>query len=99
MGQQLQQGIMLTGVVYTIAAAQLMKMIYVSEAHRAANTAETDSASFLHQDYFSLHFQHIKQKIHIALLRTYKSIFPNYKDHCTRCPSQLSLDRKAGSLD
>ena len=27
MGQQLQQGIMLTGVVYAIAAAQLMKMI------------------------------------------------------------------------
>ena len=30
MGQQQQQGAMLTGVVYAIAAAQLMKMIYVS---------------------------------------------------------------------
>ena len=55
MGQQLQQGIMLTGVVYTIAAAQLMKMIYVSEAHRAANTAETDSASFLSFLYHDYH--------------------------------------------
>ena len=40
-----QQGIMLTGVVYTIAAAQLMKMIYVSEARRVTDTAKTDLAS------------------------------------------------------
>ena len=51
MGQQLQQGIMLTGVVYTIAVAQLMKMIYVSEAHRVTDTAKTDSASSLYHDY------------------------------------------------
>ena len=34
MGQQQQQEAMLTGVVYAIAAAQLMKMIYVSSAHK-----------------------------------------------------------------
>ena len=38
-------GAMLTGVVYAIAAAQLMKMIYVSSVHQATNTAEIDSAS------------------------------------------------------
>ena len=32
---------MLTGVVYAIAAAQQMKMIYVSSAHQATNTAES----------------------------------------------------------
>ena len=42
MGQQQQQGAMLTGVVYAIAAAQLMKMIYVSSAHQATNTADID---------------------------------------------------------
>ena len=47
---------MLTGVVYAIAAAQLMKMIYVSSAHQATNTAEIDSASSLYHDYVSLHF-------------------------------------------
>ena len=38
-GQQQQQGAMLTGVVYAIAAAQLMKMIYVSSAHQTGNVA------------------------------------------------------------
>ena len=47
---------MLTGVVYAIAAAQLMKMIYVSSAHQATNTAEIDLASSLYHDYVSLHF-------------------------------------------
>ena len=56
MGQQQQQGAMLTGVVYAIAAAQLMKMIYVSSAHQATNTANIDSASSLYHDYVSLHF-------------------------------------------
>ena len=42
MGQQQQQGAMLTGVVHAIAAAQLMKMSYVSSAHQATNTAEID---------------------------------------------------------
>ena len=42
MGQQQQQGAMLTGVVYAIAAAQLMKMIYVSSVHQATNTANVD---------------------------------------------------------
>ena len=42
MGQQQQQEAMLTGVVYAIAAAQLMKMIYVSSAHQATNTADID---------------------------------------------------------
>ena len=44
MGQQQQQGAMLTGVVYAVAAAQLMKMIYVSShgAHQATNTADID---------------------------------------------------------
>ena len=50
MGQQQQQGAMLTGVVYAIAAAQLMKMIYVSSAHQA----KIDSASSLYHDYVSL---------------------------------------------
>ena len=35
-----------------------MKMIYVSEAHRATDTVETDSASSLYSDYVSLHSQH-----------------------------------------
>ena len=47
---------MLTRVVYAIAAAQLMKMIYVSSAHQATNTADIDSASSLYHDYVSLHF-------------------------------------------
>ena len=42
MGQQQQQRAMLTGVVYAIAAAQLMKMIYVSSVHQATNTANVD---------------------------------------------------------
>ena len=49
---------MLTGVVYATAAAQLMKMIYVSSAHQATNTANIDSASSLYHDYVSLHFYH-----------------------------------------
>ena len=53
-GQQQQQGAMLTGVVYAIAAAQLMKMIYVSSAHQATNIA--NMASSLYHDYVSLHF-------------------------------------------
>ena len=56
MGQQQQQGGMLTGIVYAIAAAQLMKMICFSSAHQATNTADTDSASSLYHDYVSLHF-------------------------------------------
>ena len=59
MGQQQQQRAMLTGVVYAIAAAQLMKMIYVSSAHQATNTADIDSASSLDHDYVSLHFYHL----------------------------------------
>ena len=47
---------MLTEVVYAIAAAQPMKMIYVSSAHQATNNAEIDSASSLFHDYVSLHF-------------------------------------------
>ena len=47
---------MLTGVVHAIAAAQLMKMIYVSSAHQATNIADIDSASSLYHDYLSLHF-------------------------------------------
>ena len=42
MGQQQQQGTMLTGVVNATAAAQLMKVIYVSRAHQATDTAKTD---------------------------------------------------------
>ena len=59
MGQQQQQGAMLTGVVYAIAAAQLMKMIYVSSAHQATNTADMDSAPSLYHDYVSLHFYQV----------------------------------------
>ena len=55
-GQQQQQGAMLTGVVYAIEAAQLMKMIYVSSAHQGSNTAAMDLASSLYNDYVSLHF-------------------------------------------
>ena len=57
MGQEQQQGIIFTGVVYATAADQLMKMIYVSGAHRATDTAETDSASSLDHDYVRLHYQ------------------------------------------
>ena len=56
MGQQQQQRAMLTGAVYAIADAQLMKMIYVSSAHQATNTADIASASSLYHDYVSLHF-------------------------------------------
>ena len=59
MGQQQQAGIVFTGVVFAIAAAQLMKMIYMSGAHRATDTAETDSTSSLYYDYVSLHFQQV----------------------------------------
>ena len=59
MGQQQQQRAMLTGVVYANAAAQLMKMIYVSSAHQANNTADIDSASSLYHDYVSLHFYQV----------------------------------------
>ena len=38
---------MFTEVVFPIVAAQLMKMIYVTSAHQATDTAETDSASSL----------------------------------------------------
>ena len=58
MGQQQQQRAKLTGVVYANAAAQLMKMIYVSSAHQANNTADIDSASSLYHDHVSLHFHH-----------------------------------------
>ena len=44
--------------IFIIVAAQPMKMIYVSGAHRATDTAETDSASSLYHDYVSLYFQH-----------------------------------------
>ena len=56
MRQQQQQGAMLTGVVYANAAAQLMKMIYVSSVHQATNTAKLDLSSSLYDDYVSLHF-------------------------------------------
>ena len=56
MGQQQQQRAMLTRVVYANAAAQLMKMVYVSSAHQANNTADIDSAYSLYHDYVSLHF-------------------------------------------
>ena len=56
MGQQQQQRAMLTGVVYANAAAQLMKMISVSSARQATNTAEIDPTSSLYHDYVSLHF-------------------------------------------
>ena len=59
MGQQQQQRAMLTGVVYANAATQLMKMIYVSSAHQANNTADIDSASSLYHDYVSLHFYQV----------------------------------------
>ena len=59
MGQQQQQRAKLTGVVYANAAAQLMKMIYVSSAHQANNTADIDSASSLYHDYVSLHFYQV----------------------------------------
>ena len=49
---------MFTGVVYAIAAALLMKMIYVSRAHQATDTAVIDSASYLYHDYVSSHFYH-----------------------------------------
>ena len=39
MGQQQQQGTMVTGVVYATAAAQLMKMIYVSRKHQVTDIA------------------------------------------------------------
>ena len=52
---------MLTGVVYANAAAQLMKMIYVSSAHQANNTADIDSASSLYHDYVSLHFYQVME--------------------------------------
>ena len=42
---------MFTGVVYAIAAAQLMKMSYVSSVHQATDVR--DSASSLYQDYFT----------------------------------------------
>ena len=51
MGQQQQQGIKFTGVVYATAAPQLMKMIYASRAHRTTDTADTDSASALYHHY------------------------------------------------
>ena len=61
MEQQQQQRAKLTGVVYANAAAQLMKMIYVSSARQANNTADIDSASSLYHDYVSLHFYHLIQ--------------------------------------
>ena len=61
MGQQQQQGAMLTGVVYAIAAAQLMEMIYVSSAHQATNTANIASASSLYHDYVSLYFYQVME--------------------------------------
>ena len=64
MGQQQQQRAMLTGVVYANAAAQLMKMIYVSSAHQANNTANIESASSLYHDYVSLHFYQVTLLLH-----------------------------------
>ena len=52
---------MLTGVVYSIAAAQLMKINYVSSANEATDTAKIDSASSLYDDYVSLHFQQVME--------------------------------------
>ena len=68
MGQQQQQGAMLTGVVYAIASAQLMKMIYVLSAHQATNTADIDSASSLYHDYVSLSFK--REMLTLTLERT-----------------------------
>ena len=45
--------------VYSIAASQLIKMIYVSGAHQATDTAETDLASSLYHNYVCLHSQHL----------------------------------------
>ena len=56
MGQPQQQRAMLAEVVYAIAAAKLMKMIYVSSEHQATNIANIDSASSLYHDYVSLCF-------------------------------------------
>ena len=44
---QQQQGILFTGVVHAIPAAQLIKMIYMLGAHRATDTVENDLASYL----------------------------------------------------
>ena len=62
MGQQQQQGIIFTGVIYAVAAAQVM-MIFVSGAYRVTNTAETDSAS-------SLYHQVQRLSSHLSLLFT-----------------------------
>ena len=43
----MHQGIIFTGVVHAIAAAQLMKISYASGVHPATDTAETDLASSL----------------------------------------------------
>ena len=63
MGQQQQQRAMLTGVVYANAAAQLMKMISVSSARQATDTAEIDSTSSLYHGYVSLHFYHTLKSV------------------------------------
>ena len=39
------------------SAPELMKMIYVSRAHRTTDSAEIDSASLLYHDYVSVHIQ------------------------------------------
>ena len=53
MGQQQQQGITLMGTVYAAAAAQLMKMHYVSREHQATDSADHDSASLPSKDNVS----------------------------------------------
>ena len=69
MGQQQQQGIIFSGVVYAIAAAQLMKIIHVSGAHRTTDTAETDLASPLSHDHVNLRFQQVPAKLSVGLPR------------------------------
>ena len=45
MGQQHQQGMVLTGAVYAAAATRLMEMSYVSGEHHASCTNNNDSAN------------------------------------------------------
>ena len=52
---------MFIGAVSATVAAQLMKMIYVSRAHQATDTAETDSASPLFHDDISSHFYQVME--------------------------------------
>ena len=75
MGQQQQQGAMLTGVVYAVAAAQLMKMIYVSSVHQATNTANIDldpPFTMIMSAYTSI----TKSVVSAAFLPTASSLLP-----------------------